>query len=227
MHQLFRSTLAAAALLAGGAMLGAPLAAQQPGGTFEWYVGGHGGAFLFRTPTQGHEAMPTVGGHALITARRTGLLLSVEHGFGSTQTSAYSDVNGNQPVTFSDVRKYSAVLMAFPIRAAVQPFLGVGVGIMHVVNPRPVNAWAFQSDAEELGNTGFGTLVGGLQFRLGRFVGFGQYQITTGQAVDVVTDETGAAVAVGRLLQGPTHTFSGGLRFSLGGAREGFSDRHK
>jgi hypothetical protein len=109
--------------------------------------------------------------------------------------------------------------MAFPIKAAAQPYLGVGFGILHVVNPQ-VGTAAFQADATELGSTGFGTFLGGLQFQLGRFMAFGQYQITTGASNDTIEDATGAPVAFGRLLDGPTHTFSGGIRFGLGSARE-------
>ena len=48
----------------------------------------------------------------------------------------------------------------------------------------------------------------GIQFQLGRIGAFGMYQITT-------------SPKDGKLLSGPTHTFSGGLRFSLGGSKEG------
>jgi hypothetical protein len=46
-------------------------------------------------------------------------------------------------------------------------------------------------------------------------VAFGQYQLTTAQG-----DKTLESGASGRLLVGSTHTFSGGLRVSLGSARE-------
>jgi hypothetical protein len=49
---------------------------------------------------------------------------------------------------------------------------------------------------------------------------FGQYQITTSPSQKVVTASDGTPLAVGRLLDGPTHTFSGGLRIGLGSARE-------
>jgi hypothetical protein len=132
--------------------------------------------------------------------------------------SAYNDLSGTQTVTFNDIRKYSAVLMAFPIRAAVQPYLGVGWGIMHTVSPQTTGG--FQSDAEDLGSSGFGTFLGGVTFQVGRLMAFGQYQITTSPGQGSVTDQTGAVVASGRLLQGPTHTFSGGLRFGLGSSKE-------
>ena len=195
--------------------------AQQPGnGDFQWYIGPQAGVMVFKTSTQNSSAIPVFGGQTLIVARRAGLLVSVEEAVGSDETSSYADLNGTQAVTFNDIRKYSAVLMAFPIKAAAQPYLGVGFGIMHVVNPQVGSAAAFQSDATELGSTGFGTFLGGLQFQVGRFMAFGQYQITTGASNDIVEDDTGAQVAFGRLLEGPTHTFSGGIRFGLGSARE-------
>lgn len=200
----------------------AGLAAQEPGnGDFQWYIGPQAGVTVFRTPTQDRSAIPSFGGQTLIVARRTGLLLSVEEAIGSDETSSYLDANGPQSVTFNDIRKYSAVLMAFPIRAAAQPYVGVGYGIMHVVNPTPQSAFAFQEDANELGSTGFGTFLAGIQFQLGRFMAFGQYQITTSPSNDAVTADDGTLLAFGRLLEGPTHTFSGGLRIGLGSAREG------
>jgi hypothetical protein len=91
---------------------------------------------------------------------------------------------------------------------------------MHVVSPTPTSPTAFQSDAEQLGSTGFGTFLAGITFQVGRFMAFGQYQVTTSPGNDVVEDANGNPVAFGRLLSGPTHTFSGGLRFGLGSARE-------
>jgi len=216
MRMLSRSIPVAALALSLSALA---VAAQEPGnGNFQWYVGGQGGVMFFDTPTQDRTGIPTFGGQTLIVAKRTGLLLSVEEGVGSDETSAYSDLSGTQTVTFNDIRKYSAVLMAFPIKAAAQPYLGVGWGIMHTVSPRTTGA--FQSDAEDLGSSGFGTFLAGLTFQVGRLMAFGQYQITTSPGQGFVTDGTGAVVASGRLLQGPTHTFSGGLRFGLGSAKE-------
>lgn len=218
MRTLIRSIPAIALVVGLGT---ASAEAQAPGnGNFQWYVGGQGGVTFFKTPTQGRSGIPTFGGHALIVAKRTGLLLSFDEAVGSDETSAYTDGNGVQNVSFNDIRKYSAMLMAFPIRAAAQPYLGVGYGILHVVNPTPGSATAFQSDATELGSFGFGSFVGGLQFQVGRFMAFGQYQITTSPSTKTVTQSDGTTLAVGRLLEGPTHTFSGGLRIGLGSARE-------
>ena len=104
----------------------------------------------------------------------------------------------------------------------MQPFLGVGVGILHAVNPRPVGTFASpaalaaaEADASDLGTSGFGTLVGGLEFKVGRFVAFGQYQLTS--SAGNKTLDSGSS---GRLFSGATHTFTGGMRVSLGSAKD-------
>ena len=134
MRTLSRSIPVAALALALGAVSSA---AQESGQRdFQWYIGPQAGVMLFDTPAQDREAMPSFGGQTLIVARRTGLLLSVEEGVGNDEVSAYNDLSGTQTVTFNDIRKYSAVLMAFPIRAAAQPYLGVGWGIKLVLLER-------------------------------------------------------------------------------------------
>jgi hypothetical protein len=196
----------------------AQLEAQEPGrGGFQWYIGGQGGILNFRTSAQGRGTMPSVGGHILITARRTGLLLSVEEGFGSDEVASFTDgVGASHAVTFSDIRKYSATLMAFPLKIPIQPYLGVGLGIMHVVNPSTDGP---QQAANELGSTGYASFIGGVQFKLARFVGFGQAEITTAPAIQQ-SSGFGAEIGTGRLLEGPTYTLSAGLRIGLGNARE-------
>jgi hypothetical protein len=207
----------------------AQMAAQVPGnGTFQWYVGGSGGILSFETATQGRTEIPMAGAHLLVTAKRTGLLLSVENGFGDDEQSGYLlsqiDSLGNLanqaiiPITFSYVRKYSATLMAFPIRGPATPFFGIGVGILHTGGHQPED-----SNARDLGSTGFGSLVAGLNFQVSRFSAFGQYQVTTGatrHANSAPGNDKSTLIFSGNLLNGPTHTFSAGLRFSLGSARE-------
>jgi hypothetical protein len=207
----------------------APMSAQVPGnGTFQWYVGGSGGILSFETAAQGRTEVPLGGAHLLVTAKRTGLLLSVEQGFGDDEQSAYLftvlDSTGavasqNAVVgTFSFVRKYSATLMAFPIRGPATPYFGIGVGLLHTGGHNPED-----SIARDFGSTGFGSLVAGLNFQISRFSAFGQYQVTTGavsHSIEAAGPNKSTLVASGSLLRGPTHSFSAGLRFSLGSARE-------
>jgi hypothetical protein len=221
--------LAALALALGAAQL----PAQQPGNsTFQWYVGGQGGIMDFGTPLQGRSQAPAGGAHLLVTARRTGLLLSVDQAFGSNEASGYTsevfDSSGALvsstavPVNFDYIRKYSATILAFPIKGPLTPFFGIGVGIMHTGGYEVEDGMA-----TAIGSSGFGTLIGGLNFRISRFSAFGQYQITTAPRFQVYTStiesegETKFTIVdSGNIFTGPTHTFTAGLRFGLGNARE-------
>jgi hypothetical protein len=197
-----------------------PLAAQSGRNPFSWYIGGTGGVLIFETPRQQQGGMPVAGGNLLVTAKRTALLVSVEEGFGSKELSSYTDPsapNGIRDVSFNDIRKYSFVLMLYPLRSHAQPFIGVGYGLLHIVNPFPLGTFATPDEqanakatARDLGSTGFGTASAGLQLQVGGVALYGMYQITT-------------APSAGKLLQGPTHTFSAGLRVSLGSAKEGIT----
>ena len=86
MRMVTRSIPVALALCVGAAQL----SAQQPGnGTFQWYVGGHGGVMNFGMGTE-RENIALGGAHLLVTARRTGLLLSAEQGFDADGAGIYT-----------------------------------------------------------------------------------------------------------------------------------------
>ncbi len=197
---------------------------------FQWYVGGEAGVLIYKTPTQSRGGNLMVGAHTLIKARRTGLLLAVDEMVGDNQTSSFSSGSapgGTETVTFNDIRRYSATLVAFPVRSAMQPYIGVGVGLMHVINPQPVtNTSAEQQEVtSDIGSSGFGSLIAGLQLNVGGLMAFGQYQITTGARTRSVTTGTGttAITSSGHLIEGMTHSFMGGLRITLGSSREPIS----
>ena len=229
MRMIIRSIPVAALALCLGA---GPLLSQEMGNkNFRWYMGGHGGVMFFSTPTQGSSEMPMAGGHVMIVAKRTGLMLSLDQGFGSDETTAYDFVvtdsaQGNAVVdggtvnaTFDGLRKFSAVLMAFPIKNDyINPYIGVGVGILHTTGNDPED-----SGVGALGTNSFGTLIGGLEFHVSRFTAFGQYQITTRPKLDQIESGIGGGLVLyqfGRLTSKGTHTLSAGLRFDLGGSRE-------
>jgi hypothetical protein len=195
------------------------LAAQGGRNPFSWYFGGSGGVLIFETPLQERGGIPMAGANLLITAKRTALMISVEEGFGSDEQTSYVDATapgGARNVTFNDIRKYSFLLMAYPLRSHAQPFIGVGFGVMHLHNPQPQNTLtpdelaAARDTATTLGSHGFGSAVAGLQLQVGGFALYGMYQFTTGP------DN-------GKLLTGPTHSLTAGLRFSLGSAKEGIT----
>lgn len=203
--------------LAGTLGSASPLGAQQVGSQFRWYIGGQAGVTVFETPAQERGGIFTAGGNVLVTARRTALMLSVEEGIGDNELTSYVDASapgGVRQVSFNDIRKYSFILMVYPLKSSAQPFVGAGFGILHVHNPFPMGTFASPAEqanaratARDLGSHGFATFAAGIQFQVGRVGAFGMYQITT-------------SPSSGRLLEGPTHALMGGVRLSLGGSKE-------
>ena len=66
----------------------AAVAEAQREDSFRWYLGAQGGVLLFETPRQTTAGIPTAGVQALIIAKRTGLLISVDEGLGSDEVSS-------------------------------------------------------------------------------------------------------------------------------------------
>ncbi|HXE57922.1 MAG TPA: hypothetical protein VNK43_07970 [Gemmatimonadales bacterium] len=227
-------SLAALALVVGGGAASAQVTDQPGGGAFKWYLGGQGGTYIFRTPAQDESAMPMVGAHLMVTARRTAVLLGYEHGLGNDEVSQFTllptstSPGATQTVLFQDLQKYHAAVMAFPFKGHVQPYVGLGFGILTVNGVRPVPSAGDPGSEEQLvrlakssGTAGVVGLLAGLQFRLGPFAAFGQYTINNVPQIkfDVSADGETTNVRT-NLLKSPLHTFTGGLRISLGSARE-------
>lgn len=220
MRMVIRSIPAVALVLA----LGAGRLSAQQNENFQWYIGGQGGVMNFGTPNQTRGTVPLGGAHLLIKARRTGLYLAVDQGFGSNELSSYSYAttdslgnvtgSGTQAVSFNYIRRYSAMLMAFPVKGHVTPFLGIGGGIIHTGGHNPDDAVS-----KAMGSAGFGSLLGGVQIYVSRFMIFGQYQVQTEmgtQNYGVTFSDGSKLSAAGALTRGVIHTFSAGVRFNLG-----------
>lgn len=184
---------------------------------FRWSFGVEGGALFFTTQKQTLTGIPAAGAHINIVSRRGGLQLGVDQGFGSDEPSAFIDPesgNVQRQVTFDRMRRYSANLTVYPTRGHLEPYLGAGVGLLQVLNPQvqgaftsAENAQLSEQAARDRSATGFVALIAGIQFRVGRLAAFGQYAINTGPGED-------------NLIRGTGHALMGGLRFSLGSARE-------
>jgi hypothetical protein len=184
---------------------------------FKWFFGAGAGALFFRTQAQTQSGVPTVGAHLAVVSRRAGLMLGVDEAFGSNEPSSFLDPNtGNQvrPVTFDRIRRYGFNLTGYPVRGMLEPYLGMGFGFLQVESPElggtftsPEQAARSAQEANDRTATGFVSFLAGVQFRVGRIAAFGQYQLSS-------------SPAAGNLLRGPGHSLMGGLRFSLGSARE-------
>jgi len=218
MSMLTRSiTLGVLALGVGATALAAQ---QKPRGysNFRWYIGGQGGVFNFQTTGQTRGWIPSVGGHTMIIAKRTGLLVSVDDALGSNEvaTIAYEgSATGLQQIAFNDVLRFSFHMLAYPWRGIVEPYIGVGGGIMYAVSPQALNTAGYTpaelqslyETIDDLTSTGFASVVGGVQIKGGPFMIFAQYQINT-------------APSRGNAFVGSTQTASVGLRLLLGSSRE-------
>jgi Outer membrane protein beta-barrel domain len=197
---------------------------------YQWYWGAQGGAFVYKTNVQPLYYDPVIGGHWLITARRTALYVAYEQSFFLTDaqavifdpnSSASSVGPGFRDVTFSDVRRILFGVLAFPAQKVIEPFAGGGFAMMQVLNPL-VDCSTCSSNAEfdeaqdralDASSKAFFWIMGGLQINYSTKLNvFAHYMLTSS--------------ASGYLIEGNTHTVQGGIRYSLGTSKEGISERH-
>ena len=196
---------------------------------FQWYWGAQGGAFISKTNKMGSTYDPIFGGHWLITAKRTALYVAYEQAvFLGDDQAVIADPNsssGLRDVTFHDMRRVMAGLMAFPLQRVVEPYAGGGFALMEVLNPvvdcsgttpnSDCTTLADATAADDLAHTAaskaFFWFAGGLQMNYGKMTLYGQWTITSS--------------AAGFLLDGVTHTLQGGIRYSFGTSKEGITER--
>ncbi len=211
---------AAPSVLAQAARSDAGSVAEIRDNRFKWFFGANAGAMLFETPSQTQTGVPAFGAHLAIVSRRAGLMLGVDEAFGSGESTGFVDsFSGGiaRSMNFDRLRRYQFNMTGYPVRGSLEPYLGVGFGLLQVVNPQFGAGEVFSSaeeaavsadEAHERSATGFMSFMAGVQFRVGRMAAFGQYQITS-------------SPSAGNLLRGPGHSLMGGLRFSLGNSKEG------
>lgn len=218
-------SLTGAALLVAMSALGTPAAAQHRlDQSFLFSVGAQGGTYSFETAAQTRSWLGSAGAHAMIQARRTGLLISIDQAWGDQEQAFLSDptaVGGLREYRFDAIRRYSFLLTGYLTKTRLQPYLGVGAGIVQVVDPQPVgpftnpdNRSAAQDAGRELGSSGFVSGLVGAQYQVKPVELFVQYQMVGAMASG---DYQGYS---GRLLVGPGHYVMAGLRVILGTARE-------
>jgi hypothetical protein len=202
----------------------------RPGPTYEergsdwahqWYWGGQGGFFFFKTNYEGITFEPTFGGHWLITGKRTALYVAYEQSFFLSEryTTFVEPTGAVTPgnVAFKDFRKILVGVLAFPAQKRIEPFGGGGFAIMQALNVQATcgnctaaQSAAMQDDADDAASKAFFFWMGGFDVKQGRLALYGHYVLTSS--------------ARGFILDGTTHTFQGGIRYSLGSAKEGVSD---
>lgn len=189
----------------------AQTAAAQRSDSYTWKLGLNAGIMAFQTPFQSTTVIPAAGAHLLVMGKRGGVQFGVDEGIGTNE-------HASSVVLFNDLRRYEAVLMAFPFSAPAEPYFGIGGGITQIVGPRvdhqlvtdPSQQQAILDDAHDRSTTGFATFIVGVQGHWSRLTVFAQYQAGTAPGSD-------------KLMKGALQTLVGGIRIGLGSAREGVS----
>jgi hypothetical protein len=198
---------------------------------YQWYWGAQGGAFIYKTNAQPSYYDPIVGGHWLITARRTALYVAYEQALFLTDANAVmfdpgssgcSLGNGVQcrDVSFHDMRRLMVGVLAFPAQKVIEPFAGGGFALMQVLNPvvecpgcANEEFAAADDRAHDAASKAFFWVMGGLQINYSTKLNvFAHYLITSS--------------AAGFLIESNTHTIQGGIRYSLGTSKEGVIERN-
>jgi hypothetical protein len=207
---------------------------------FKWFVGAQGGALFFGTQGQTQSGIPTGGLHLGVVARNAGMMLSVDEAFGSNEPTGYQAILlgaddeaffYQTTVSFDRLRRYGFTLTGYPVRGNTEPYLGIGFGLLQVINPELTGTYADEAEvlaAQKLANdaasSAFMHFTAGIQFRFAGVSAFGQYQIATspGQEICALSNlqcSDGGAI-VTNLLRGTTHSIMGGIRISMGKAKQ-------
>jgi outer membrane protein with beta-barrel domain len=197
---------------------------------YQWYWGAQGGAFVYKTNTQPLYYDPIVGGHWLITARKTALYVAYEQALFLTDaqavifdpSSSTSSVGpGFRDVTFRDMRRLMFGVLAFPAQKVIEPFAGGGFALMQVLNPvvdcsscaSLGEAVEAADRAAEAASKAFFWLMGGVQINYSTKLNVFAHYVLTSSAPNF-------------LIESNTHTLQGGIRYSLGTSKEGITERH-
>ena len=202
---------------------------------YTFYIGGEGGVMSVKGTDAAakRDVMGAAGAHILVTGDRTGLLVAIDQSFGTTKAGSFSSYTvdslgtviagpSTPTVNYTGVRRYTFAVMMFPVQhSIIQPFLGIGGGILHTTG-NSGGAPATSQITAKLGTQGFLTAIGGLEFRIAGLSAFGQVQVSSAPQIRyVTTPATNGDVEYdqGSLFQEPTYSFMAGLRFSMGSAR--------
>lgn len=197
---------------------------------FQWYWGAQGGFFASKTNTEPLAYDPMVGGHWLITARRTALYVAYEqalfladaHAVIYDPSSLNSSVGpGFRDVSFNDVRRLMFGVLAYPTQKTIEPFGGLGFALVQVLNPivdcsscsSIGEATEAQDRALDASSKAFFWIMGGLQINYSSKLNVFAHYILTSSAANF-------------LIEGNTHTLQGGVRYSFGTSKEGITERH-
>ena len=206
--------MAAVPVAAGAQQMANPRTAFED----SWYWGVKGGIASFDPNGGGRVNASSVGAEWLITRSRAALYLSLDQSFFDETAGVFDPtVQGSvRQVSISDLRRYSAGLLAFPVAIGnLRPYLGLGLSVNVIQNADPKGTFANQaSQSSVFDAVGEQTSKASAVFTGGAQANFGRVAIF-GQASAMPTRNN-------FLISGAAHTFlfEGGIRYNLARAIE-------
>lgn len=210
------------------AVVGTPAWAQGSQ-QYTLYFGAQGGLISVKDGTAAgkRDFMATAGAHFLVTGARSGFLISVDQSFGTNKNGTVGSVvvdtannatSSTTNIVYTGVRRYTFAVLLFPVRHSIlQPYVGLGGGILHSTGNTPGG-----QVVASLGTQGFITAIGGLEFRVAGISAFGQAQVTSAPSAHTITTNLtnkSTEYDTGSLFQDPSYSVMAGIRLSLGSAR--------
>ncbi len=134
------------------------------------------------------------------------------------QTTFVAPDGTTADVFFKDLRRLMMGVLAFPAQQRVEPFGGAGFALMQALNVEAscgtctaAQFAAFGDAAADAASKAFVFVMGGIDIKQGRLALYGHYILTSS--------------ARGFILDGTTHTIQGGIRYSVGSAKEDLNGR--
>jgi hypothetical protein len=177
---------------------------------YRWYWGANGALVNYKLPTNGNTFVPSLGGEWLITKRRAALYIGYARTFQTeTDTFQIQGTSGTTSVSFDGMRRIQVAVLVMVGSSALQPYVGGGFIIETLTNAHNTGTSTSTVDQAifDAASGGFGMVMAGAQWRMGRKLAiFGHFQYTA-QGSDF-------------LLAGGSGSLAGGLRYAFLGSRE-------
>lgn len=163
-----------------------------------WFWGAKAGLVSLSTSGGGNKAAPSFGAEWLITHSRGALYISGEQAIFKTQATVRDETGTPYTANISNLRRYTAALLAFPgAWGALRPYGGAGLSMNLVRSP---SGPAVPEDFDDRRSSTSFLLMAGTQAQYHRIALFGQATFMP---------------ARNSLFNRPVYIFETGLRFGF------------
>jgi hypothetical protein len=186
----------------------------------KWYWGAEVGIYSYKDAlTSTRKFVPSVGGHWMITGRRSALMIAFDQVlFKDSTQSAVADASavttgGIRLVNFTTLRRIQAEIFAVPMDGPLQVMLGGGFTIHQITNAQPLGPFGSLQESQNASNVvsdaatkAYVVYAVGAQYRISRLAVFAIYNYMPSTNDFLITSDS--------------HTLTAGIRYSLTSAHE-------